>query len=252
VSRLAGQLLDALTSNRRHQELLDEVLVLIGRWLQNESVRARVAEVVAGEVKFLRYVGLDAVAGKLLTDKILAGVSRIVGEMAQDPHHPLRLRFDTFMENFIGRLKDDPDFRAKGESLKNEMLTHPAVTGYVHGLWSELLTWLHADLAKPESSIRSRIALTAQTLGERLEADQPMQEWINSQVMAEAPKWIDRYREDIRNYIVTRVSEWNTADMTSEVERHVGRDLQFVRINGTLVGGLVGLAIHSVTQWLRG
>ncbi|CAN5402079.1 DUF445 family protein [soil metagenome] len=251
VSRLAGQMLDALTVNRRHQELLDEVLVQLGKMLENESVRNRIVELIAAEVKVLRYIGLDTVAGKLVTDKIVSGVSKMIGEMGADAEHPMRQRFDSFMSRFIARLKDDPDFRAKGESLKNEMLAHPAVTGYVHGLWTELLAWLHADLDKPESAIRGRIAMSAQTLGDKLDADPAMQEWINSQVMAAAPRWIDRYREDIRRYIVTRVSEWNTDDMTAEVERHVGRDLQFVRINGTLVGGLVGLAIHAVTQWLR-
>ncbi|MCV4872229.1 DUF445 domain-containing protein, partial [Escherichia coli] len=65
-----------------------------------------------------------------------------------------------------------------------------------------------------------------------------------------APPWIERYREDIRRYIVGRVETWNTDEMTRELERNIGRDLQFVRINGTLVGGTVGLILHAVTQWL--
>ena len=77
-----------------------------------------------------------------------------------------------------------------------------------------------------------------------------MQGWINEQIRAAAPRWIERYREDIRRYIVARVAEWNAAEMTRELERNIGRDLQFIRINGTLVGGLVGLAIYSATQWV--
>ena len=89
-----------------------------------------------------------------------------------------------------------------------------------------------------------------QALGARLQADPDMQQWIDSQLHAAAPLWIERYREDIRRYIVTRVDDWDTAELTDELERNIGRDLQFVRINGTLVGGLIGLAIYAATQWL--
>jgi uncharacterized membrane-anchored protein YjiN (DUF445 family) len=78
-----------------------------------------------------------------------------------------------------------------------------------------------------------------------------MQAWIDEQLLTAAPRWIERYREDIRRYIVARVGDWNTDEMTGELERNIGRDLQFIRINGTLVGGLVGLAIHTATQLMR-
>ena len=72
--------------------------------------------------------------------------------------------------------------------------------------------------------------------------------WINEQIVDAAPRAIERYREDIRHYIVERVAEWNADEMTRELERNIGRDLQFIRVNGTLVGGLVGLGIHAATQ----
>jgi len=92
----------------------------------------------------------------------------------------------------------------------------------------------------------------AGALGQRLQADEAIRHWINEQIEAAAPLAIERYREDIRRYIEERVGEWNASEMTDELERHIGRDLQFIRINGTLVGGLVGLAIHTATQLLRG
>ena len=84
------------------------------------------------------------------------------------------------------------------------------------------------------------------------QADEAIRRWINEQIEAAAPLAIERYREDIRRYIEERVAEWNAEEMTVELEHHIGRDLQFIRINGTLVGGLVGLLIHTVTQLLRG
>ena len=251
VSRLTGQLLEVLTSGQRHQQLLDGVLQQLAHLLDDETIKSQIAEVVAKEVKYLRVVGLDHVAGRYATEKIVAGVVRLVAEMGADPGHPLRLRLDAFVTSFVDQLKDDPEVRAKGEAIKLELLAHPALTTYLQGLWSEMIEWLRGDLRRDASSLRSQVALGARALGDKLAADASMQAWINEQIVDAAPRWIERYREDIRRYIVARVSEWNSAEMTNELERNIGRDLQFIRINGTLVGGLVGLGIYTATQLAR-
>lgn len=248
ISRLAGQALDALTADGRHQALLDDVLVQVARVVEGDEVQERITEAIAREIKALRYVGLDQVAAKLATRKIVDAVARTIADMAAEPEHPLRLRFDVFMAGFIERLKSDPAFQQRGEAIRAELLAHPALGDYLHGLWSALLGWLHDDLTKTDSSIRLRIVAMAGTLGARLRADEAMRRWINEQIVDAAPRAIERYREDIRRYIVERVAEWNADEMTNELERHIGRDLQFIRVNGTLVGGLVGLAIHAATQ----
>ena len=251
MSRFAGQALDALTAGGRHQALLDDVLVQVAHVVEGDEVQERITEAIAREIKALRYVGLDQVAAKLATRKIVDAVARTIGDMADEVEHPLRLRFDVFMAGFIERLKTDPEFRRRGEAIRAELQAHPALGDYLHGLWSELLAWLHGDLAKDDSSIRRRIVAMAGTLGARLRADEAMRRWINEQIMDAAPRAIERYREDIRRYIIERVAEWNADEMTVELERNIGRDLQFIRVNGTLVGGLVGLAIHTATELLK-
>ena len=251
VARLAGQLLDVLTADRRHQQVLDGMLQQLAKMLDDETLKAEVAEVVAAEVKYLRFVGLDNVAGRYATEKMVAGVVRLVGEMGADPQHPLRIRFDEFVASFIERLKDDPAVRMKGDEIKRELLAHPALATYLHGLWSQMIGWMQGDLASDASTIRGQVVLGTRSLGEKLLADAAMREWINEQLRLAAPRWIERYREDIRLYIIARVGDWNAAEMTNELERNIGRDLQFIRINGTLVGGLVGLAIYTATQWAR-
>ncbi len=252
LSRLMGQALDALTAGGRHQALLDDVLQQLARMLEGEEVQAHITEAIAREIRTLRYVGLDQVAAKLATRKIVAAVANTVAELAAEPEHPMRRRFDQFMDDFVVRLKLDPDFRQRGEQIRAELMAHPALGEYLHGLWSELLAWLHQDLGRGDSTIARRVAAMTGALGERLRADAAIRGWINEQLEAAAPAAIERYREDIRRYIEQRVAEWNAAEMTVELERHIGRDLQFIRINGTLVGGLVGLSIHAATQLLRG
>ncbi|MGR4870381.1 DUF445 domain-containing protein [Variovorax sp. LARHSF232] len=252
LSVLAGQALEALTEGGRHQALLDDVLRQVATLVEGEAVQEHITDAIAREIKALRYVGLDQVAARMATRKVVAVVANTIGDLAAQPEHPLRLRFDAFTHDFIERLQHDPAFHARGEKLRADLLAHPALGEYLHGLWGELLGWLHADLGRPESSIGARIAELAQALGQRLEADEAMRRWINEQITGAAPLAIERYREDIRRYIVERVDAWNTDEMTQELERNVGRDLQFIRINGTLVGGLVGLSIHAATLWLRG
>jgi uncharacterized membrane-anchored protein YjiN (DUF445 family) len=252
VSSLAGEVLALLTADRRHQALLDELLRQLAALLEEESIQEKVAEVVASELKVLRLVGLDAVAGLIATRKLVSGLGNLIGEMGEDPDHPLRLRFDDFMAHSIERLRDDPALRQRGRELQSEWLAHPALAQYLHGLWDQLLAWLQADLQRSESTLRARLGEGARELGRRLQEDTPMREWINGQLMQAAPQWIERYREDIRGYIVARVDAWPTEELTTELERNIGRDLQFVRINGTLVGGLIGLLIHSVTVALGG
>jgi uncharacterized membrane-anchored protein YjiN (DUF445 family) len=107
---------------------------------------------------------------------------------------------------------------------------------------------MQGDLGAADSTLRGQVALGTRSLGEKLGADAAMQGWINEQIRTAAPRWIERYREDIRQYIIARVADWNAAEMTNELEHNIGRDLQFIRVNGTLVGGLVGLAIYTATQ----
>ena len=252
LSHFMGQALGALTAGGRHQALLDDVLQQLAGLLDGEAVQAQITEAIAREVRTLRYVGLDQVAARLATRKIVAAVAHTIGELAAEPDHPMRARFDRFVEEFVERLRHDPEFRARGERIRAELVAHPALGDYLHGLWGELLAWLHDDLGRDDSTIRRRIATTAGALGTRLAGDAAMRRWINEQIEAAAPVAIERYREDIRRYIVERVAQWNTREMTDELERHIGRDLQFIRVNGTLVGGLAGLAIHAATKLLGG
>jgi len=252
LSRLMGQALDALTAGGRHQALLDDVLQQVAGLLEGDEVQAHITEAIAREIKTLRYVGLDQVAAKLATRKIVAAVARTIAELAAEPDHPMRKRFDHFVDDFVVRLKLDPEFQQRGEQIRAELMAHPALGDYLHGLWGELLAWLHDDLGRNDSTIGRRIASMAGALGTRLQADDAIRRWINEQIEAAAPLAIERYREDIRRYIEERVGDWNAGEMTTELERHIGRDLQFIRINGTLVGGLVGLLIHTATQLLRG
>jgi len=248
AATLSGQVIEVLTTDGRHQAVFDALLRRLAHVLDNDELKARVAEVIASEVKYLRFVGLDNVAGRYATTKLIAGLIRLVAEMADEPDHPLRLQFDEFVIDFAARLKHDEELRERVEGIKRELLGSPALATYLQGVWSEVIEWVRGDLEREDSSLRARATVAVRMFGERLQSDAAMQAWINEQLMLQSPRLIERYREDIRQYIIGRVAQWNAQEMTDELERNIGRDLQFIRINGTLVGGLVGLVIHTATQ----
>ena len=166
--------------------------------------------------------------------------------MAAEPAHPLRLRFDAYMAGFVERLKTDPEFRAaarrSGPSCRR--IRRSATTCTASGANCS------PGCTRPgeeDSSIRQR--LVAMAVARVAPAGRRGDAALDQRADRDAaPRAIERYREDIRRYIVERVADWNADEMTVELERNIGRDLQFIRVNGTLVGGLVGLLIHAATR----
>ena len=258
LAHLGGQLLDMLTYERRHQAMLDELLAQLDALLQDEAVQQRIAAGLSSEFSALRFrlfgkdIPLDEKAGQWSADKLVRRVSELIGEISRDEQHELRGKFDACLVRFIARLKDDPEFRLKGEQIREQLLAHPALTGYLRQLWDDLVDWLQADLAAADSRIRRRLVRLCLRLGEALTRDAAMRRWINDQLLEVAPMLVERHREDIRRYIAERVERWNSDELVAQLEHNVGKDLQYIRINGTLVGGLVGLGLHALTRLFAG
>lgn len=257
LARAGGQMLGILTSERRHQAVLDELLHMLDELMAHPEVQARLAEAIAQELRNLDYLGwtmrrfgVDEWGGQVSTSKLVSGLSGLIAEISHDAQHPLRLRFDQYMADFIERLQHDPELHLRGEEIKAHLLHHPQLGETLALAWHDILAWLGDDLARADSSIRARISDSALLLGEKLQNDRAMQDWINEQLLAAAPQWIEKYREDIRHHIAARVDAWGTDELVGALENNIGRDLQFIRINGTLVGGTIGLLIYTLTQWV--
>lgn len=252
LAPVCGQVLEMLTRQGKHQAMLDEALIRIDALLQDDDTRALVADAITAEVRTLRYLGLGKAVGGWSANKFVDGVSSVIAEIANDPEHPLRERFDEHVAEYIDRLKHDPGYRLEVERIVAQLLEHPATTDYLQTLWRELTEWLEADLESPDSRIGKRIVRLTQGLGDSLAADIQIRTWINEQLMAAAPGMLERYRGQIGRYIAQRVENWESRELVEQMEQSVGKDLQYIRINGTLVGGLVGLVLHALTQWAVG
>jgi len=241
-----AQLLDVLTEDRRHHALLDEALAALDDLLAREDTRRFIAREVAGSAPLLKYFSdlfhlkLDERAALRIVDVAL----RKLSEVRQDRDHELRGRFDAFVAQFVEKLKGDEAMRARVHRLRDEVLDSPALAAYVGGLWDELRAWLQAE----QALVEQKSAALLRHFGELLAADRGIQQWLDEQILAAIPPLVEEHRAGIGRFVEDQINAWQETRLVEELERHVGADLQYIRINGTVVGGLVGLAIAVLTR----
>jgi uncharacterized membrane-anchored protein YjiN (DUF445 family) len=253
VASAAAQILDILTENKRHHALLDAALNALDDLLAKEETRRYIAVEVGKSAPLLKRISdwfqlqLDERAALKIAGAAIAKVH----EVREDREHELRRRFDEFVAGFIASLKNDASLREKVEAVRNEILENPALGDYIGGLWQEFRVWLGADLQRASSVTRQRVAGMVRAFGERLEADREIRQWIDEQILTAIPPLVDEHRAKIGRFIEDQINGWQDKKLVDELERHIGPDLQYIRVNGTLVGGLAGLAIAALTQLAR-
>ena len=249
---LTGQTLTALTEHGHHQQWLNGLLKQIAEWAEQDTVQDGLTEAIARELKELKYLRLDQVAARLATHKLVTALSRTMSEVADDPNHELRQRFDQWMVNTLSRLQTDPDWQVRVSGWRDEWLAQPGMDAQIEAWVGELLEKLQSLTHAPSESLREQATSAVQSLGERVLAEPALQQAIQAQAMPLLLHLLERNRPLLLEFVTQRVQAWDAAEMSGVLEQHIGRDLQFIRINGTLVGALVGLVLHALTQWVLG
>lgn len=253
VAAAAAEVLDVLTQNGRHHALFDQALASLDELLARPETRRFLAEEIAGNLPLLKTVSdvlrlrLDEKAALKLIDIAIAKIS----EVRQDRSHELRRRFDAFVAGFVEKLKRDDATRSRVHALRDELLANPALARYVEGLWSEFRAWLGADLQQPQSVTRGNIAQLVGSFARRLSDDREVREWLDEQILAAAPALVREHSASIRKFVEDQINGWQESRLVQELERELGPDLQYIRINGTVVGGLAGLVIAVLTHFAR-
>lgn len=252
VAALGSQVLEVFTHDRRHQALLDSLLRDIGGVLGNPDTQHMIAGKIAPQLwSVLRLARLDDAVSEKLAAKIVAGVSDLIVEMAEDPDHEMRLRFDDYVAHFVARLRTDEVLQRKCAALRDGVLDDPALPRYIRGMWTDVLDWLRQDLRNADSDVARKASEGAQVLGEKLAGDPAMLDWVNQWVMTTVEPMVEKYRGNIREFIVERVARWDTGELVRELELSVGSDLQYIRYNGTAIGALIGGVLFGAVQLLE-
>ena len=241
VSPLIGQTLEAAITEERHIPILDGIVTWAGRTLDaNEDLIRKMVHDRAGLI--MRLAGLD----EKLADGIVDGLRRLTIDMAIDPAHPLRAKAEEALAAIAWDMRFDPEMQSKVEGWKNEVIANKAVTDWLGGLWETGRAALLRAARDPEAAMAGRFGEALKQLGETLQQDGRLNKAINQFARRMAVGTAATYGSGIVTLVSETVRGWDARTVTDRLEGAVGRDLQYIRINGTLVGGLVGLLIHTV------
>ena len=245
VAPLLGSLLAAAMKEGRHKPLLDTAIRWAASALRSNDVLIRqMVHERAGSI--LRWTGLD----ETLADKLIGGLEKLLTDMTDNPVHPVRLRAEDGLDRLAFDLRYDDAMRARVEALKEELLANPAMQRWLEGLWEQARQGLLAIARDPERAMRGKLGDVLRQLGETLRGDARLARTINRFARRAAVGIAADYGDAIVRLVSETVRGWDTQTITGRLENAVGRDLQYIRINGTLVGGLVGLVIHTVDVML--
>jgi uncharacterized membrane-anchored protein YjiN (DUF445 family) len=241
IAPLLGQALRAAMTERRHVPLIDAVIRWAHRALAaNEQMIRDMVQERAGAL--LRWTGLD----ETLANKIVDGLDKLARDLARDPEHPIRQRAEEALELLAYDLQHDPKMRARVMRMKAEMLDNPAVERWWLGVWEQARGGLLRMVRQPDAALAGQFGDALRQLGETLQNEPRLRATINRFVRRAAVGLAADYGDGIVRLVSETVRSWDTGTVTRRLENAVGRDLQYIRVNGTLVGGLVGLVIHAV------
>jgi len=244
VTPLLGKAIDLTVEGGHHQRLLDAVLVGVGGFLDDNrsTFRQRLDEESPWWVP-------EPIDNRVF-NKIYTAVSSFLEDVANTPDHEVRDSVDARVAALAERLRADPELHAKGEAFKDEMLDHPEVRRWIDSLWTEAKRGMISAADDPDSELRVRLVNSLQQLGARLADDPEMQHKIDRWVSDALAYLVENYRTEVSDIIASTVEKWDGESTAEKLELQVGRDLQFIRINGTIVGGLAGFVIHAIGQLL--
>lgn len=245
VSPMLGNILSMVTSGERKEELLSGALSLAGNLL--EENKAGILARIGKETPWW----LPETVDHRIYEKIVIALDNTLQEVNGDPDHPLHDKFGGLIDRLVADLQNSPEMIERGEALKEEFLQDPGVQDFASSLWLDVKTALLQYSSNPDSNIHRPIQAWVEKLGHTLLNDSAMQEKINQWTENAARYLVSSYGVEVQKLITYTISEWDPKATADKIELQVGKDLQFIRINGTLVGGLVGLAIHAVSVLLK-
>lgn len=239
---LMARLFELMTTGERHQALLDDALRLAAKFLfENEAM---IREKVKAESPWWVPGAVDSRVG----DKIVSGVEKTLVAVAADPDHPLRQRYDEAVDRFVISLRENPETIARFEQIKLDVLAHPGVADFSREVWGDVKERIanYADaLADDAEQEPDQLERWLAGLGQKVLEDPVLSAKVNGWIVEIVAYSVEQAREEVAKLISATVAAWDADATSRKIELQIGRDLQFIRINGTIVGGLVGLILYS-------
>ena len=243
IAPLLGRTLDAAIVENRHAEMLDGIIGWASKiLLHNEEMIHDMVQARTG--KFMKWTGLD----EKLSGAIVEGLHKLLDDMASDPDHPLRLKAQEGMVELADKLQQDPATRAKVAAIKADLIDSPAVTAWLDTLWQSARLRLIDAARDPNAALGGHVGEAFKQLGATLQTDPKLRTTINRFARRITVGLVADYGDGIVKLVSETIRGWDAGTVTRQLENAVGRDLQYIRVNGTLVGGLIGIGLHVIDR----
>lgn len=233
---------DSFVTGGHHEALLDIVADHLGDWLE-ANPRAFDSMVSSRMPSWV-----PSIVDRFVDDRLHSEAVRFARKVRSEQDHPFRIAIGKFLLDLSRDLGEKPSLNAQLEAYKREVFDSPRVRELAASTWTTARGALVEMLQNPESELRARIARATQDFGRKLEEDSTLQYKVDVWVMSVAEYLVRTYRTDLSGVIVETVQRWDAQEAAEKIELQIGKDLQFIRINGTIVGSLAGLAIFAVAK----
>ncbi len=242
VAPLAADLLSAFTADRRHQKLFDQFTKVIGKFLADEEALEAMRLKIRDELPTLfNLFRADA----FLLKKIVASAGSLLEEVRADPNHPMRGEFDRFVETFIGRLRKSKDLARRAERMKRDFLSRPELRELAEDMWQSFRLFIEQDAQGENSMVRQHLAGVLVDVGRHLASDPQIRADMNQGFVVALASFVEHQKSGVSEFIAGQVKRWDLGQLVRLIEANVGRDLQYIRFNGMLIGGIAGLLLYS-------
>lgn len=240
-----GQILEVVMAENRHGPLIDSTVKWAYRTLDaNEHVIRTIVHDRANMI--LRWTGLD----ERLANEVVDGLYKLLADMASDPEHPVRIKTEEAMKHLAQELQSDSELRQRVDEWKLEMLENPAIANWIDGIWENGRETLLKASRDPEAAMAGHFGEALMQLGSSLQQDPLLNRQLNRFARRAVAGVVASYGDNIVTLVSETIRGWDAQTITDRVESAVGRDLQYIRVNGTLVGGLVGVMLHTLGYWI--
>lgn len=248
LAPLVAGTLRGFVAEGRHQILFDDLLRVMHETLNQKETMAMIREKVRAELPtLLRLYRAD----KFLVNKIVASATAFFNEVSSDPKHPFRGEFDRMVLSFVDRLGTDQAYIDRIAGLKRDLLARPELADLARTLWANMRSFIERSASGETQVLQHHLAGMFVAAGEALAGDAELRGEINKGLVAVLRSFVADQKSGVSTFISDQVKAWNMTQLISLIEINIGRDLQYIRFNGSLIGGLAGLALYSVEFLLR-
>lgn len=252
LSQTSAMVLGSLTKNNRHQALLDAAIEQLLKLLHKPATREFIAMQLVRWLKREHPIKAKMLPtewlGEHSAELVANAVDSLLDDVALDQGHELRLGFNRAVDKLIVKLQNDPEMAERAEEIKGWLKEDASFNRYIGELWNDMRNWLKADLSSEDSRVQEKVRGAALWLGETLAADPALRDSMNQHLEQAARSVAPEFASFLTRHISDTVKSWDARDMSQQIELNIGKDLQFIRINGTLVGGTIGLILYLLSQ----